>query len=71
MQSLTATRVKPLLEVAFGRSHEDQARNVQRDLHARRAAGWLGFPRFLMPHKLWGIQLLIGLILHHLRILLP
>ena len=71
MQSLTATRVKPLLELAFGRSHDDLNCNVRRDLHARETTGWLGLPRFLMPHSLWGIQLLLGLILHCLRILLP
>jgi hypothetical protein len=41
--------------------------NVQADLHAREAVGWLGFPRFWSPHKLWGIE---ASFMHHLRILL-
>jgi hypothetical protein len=56
-----------LCQLAFGQGHDDQKRNVQADLHAREAVGWLGLPRFWSPHKLWGIE---ASFMHHLRILL-
>jgi hypothetical protein len=39
-------------------------------MQERLLVGW-DFPGFLLPHSLWGIERLLGLILHHLRILLP
>jgi hypothetical protein len=50
----TAPRVVSLCQLAFGTCHDDHSRNVQSDLHARRASGWLGFPRFLIAPQTVG-----------------